>query len=291
MATNRQDIAQVLVDIDLFKGINPRDLQLLAQRIAVRRYPAGQLIFRYGDMGTSMYIVVRGDVNIHIPGEASRRVSLKDISQGEHFGELALFDNRPRSASALATTDVEVLELTRSTLLDYIERHPNVAIALLQTLSARLRQTDELLSQRVAKNADLEFEKQLTWRDRLADKVAELNGSWMFIALLLGITGSWMAINSALFKSAFDPYPYVFFNLLLAILVSLQGPLIVMSQNRQAAKDRTHARIDYEINLKNEVNIETLLRELGEFRLETNQRLRQIERQRHIPPQGPQPLP
>lgn len=289
MATHRQDIAQILVNIDLFKGISPRDLQLLAQSVTLRRYPAGQLIFNYGDVGLSMYIVVRGDVNIHIPGESSRRLSLKDISQGEPFGELALFDNRPRSASALATTEVEVLELTRSTFLDYIERHPNVAIALLQTLSARLRQTDELLSQRVAKNADLEFRKQLTWGDRLADKVAELNGSWMFIILLLSITAGWMAINSAFFKDSFDPYPYVFFNLLLAILVSLQGPLIVMSQNRQAAKDRTHARIDYEINLKNEVNIETLLQELGEFRREANQRLRQLEHQRFNPPNGPKP--
>jgi len=284
MSAHLQDITRLLENIDLFKGISRTDLNSLAQSVIRHQYRAGQLIFNYGDAGSSMYIVVSGDVNIHIPGEESRRLSLKDISSGEHFGEVALFDNHPRSASALATTTVEVLELTRETLLEFIKRQPDVAITLLQTLSSRLRQTDALLSQRASKNADVEFEKRLTWKEHVADKVAELNGSWFFIILLLSITIGWMILNSGhVLKLPFDPYPYVFFNLLLAILVALQGPLIVMSQNRQASKDRTHMKIDYEINLKNEVNIETLLRELGELRMESNHRLGKIEAQFRIP--------
>ena len=275
-----KDITQLLQSIDLFEGISRQDLSLLAQRVTRQRYHAGEIIFHYGEAGSVLYIVVSGEVNIYLPGEDSRRVSLKDISRGEYFGELALFDNQPRSASALATTDIEVLELTQATLLYYVERHPHVAIALLHTLSNRLRATDMLLSQRASKNVALEYDSNLTWSDRLADKVAELNGSWMFIVFLLGTTLGWMVLNSAHFlQNPFDPYPYVFFNLLLAVLVSLQGPLIVMSQNRQALKDRTHAKVDYEINLKNEVNIETLLRELGEFRMETHQRLSRLEAQ------------
>jgi CRP/FNR family transcriptional regulator, cyclic AMP receptor protein len=274
MSAHLQDIIQLLQGIELFNGIGLKDLISLAPQVSRRHYHAGELIFQYGSPGSSMYIVVSGDVNIHIPGDASRRLSLKDISRGEHFGELSLFDYQPRSASAQAMTDVEVIELSRETLLHHIEQHPQMAIAFLQTLSQRLRQTDALLSQRVSKNSAEEFDKQLTWSDRVADKVAELNGSWWFIILLLGITSAWGILNSTYFpKTSFDPYPFEFFNLLLAILVALQGPLIVKSQNRQGLKDRTHARIDYEINLKNEVNIETLLRELGEFRLETAQKL------------------
>ncbi len=273
-----QEITQLLESIDLFEGISRQDLNTLAQRVTLHQYRAGELIFNYGEVGLILYIMVSGELNIHLPGADSRRISLKDISRGEYFGDLALFDNQPRSASALATTDVEVLELTQETLLFYIERHPHVAIALLQTLSHRLRETDILLSQRASKNAEVEYDHRLTWRDRVADKVAELNGSWMFILLLLGITLGWMLLNSnRVLEFPFDPYPYVFFNLLLAVLVALQGPLIVMSQNRQALKDRTHAKIDYEINLKNEVNIETLLRELGEFRMEAHQRLSRLE--------------
>jgi uncharacterized membrane protein len=75
----------------------------------------------------------------------------------------------------------------------------------------------------------------------------------------------------------FDPYPYQLYNLALAILVGLQGPLIVMSQNRSAIKDRAQAETDFKVNLKNEVNIETLLRELGEMRAEHHARLERIE--------------
>ena len=95
---------------------------------------------------------------------------------------------------------------------------------------------------------------------KLADKVAELNGSWAFILFLLGLTVVWVVLNSV-FRITFDEYPYQFFNLALAILVALQGPLIVMSQNRQSLKDRAQAETDFRVNLKNEaVDIEVFAR-------------------------------
>ncbi|MDE1886427.1 MAG: DUF1003 domain-containing protein, partial [Xanthomonadaceae bacterium] len=116
------------------------------------------------------------------------------------------------------------------------------------------------------------FEKHLSWSDRLADKVAELNGSWKFIIFLVALTAAWCIGNSQMMGNPPDPYPYQFFNLALGILVSLQGPLIVMSQNRQALKDRARAETDYNVNMKNEVNIEAVLRELAEFREEMTHR-------------------
>jgi CRP/FNR family cyclic AMP-dependent transcriptional regulator len=224
-------------------------------------------------------------VNIHLPGDASRRVSLKDIASGEYFGELALFDDKPRSASALATTDAILLELSRETLSGYLERRPRAAMAILRTMSERLRETNSLLSQRVAKNAVKEVEESLSWSARLADRVAKLNGSWSFIIGLMALTVAWTVLNmSRVATDPFDPYPYVFFNLLLAVLVALQGPLIVMSQNRQTLKDRAQAETDFKVNLKNELNIETILREMGEFRAETTRRLDEIEKSKELRP-------
>ena len=106
-----------------------------------------------------------------------------------------------------------------------------------------------------------------------SDQVAELNGSWKFILFLIGLTVIWCVMNTNLIlQRPLDPYPYQFFNLALAILVGLQGPLIVMSQNRQSLKDRARAETDFKVNLKNEVNIETLLRELSELRDEIRDR-------------------
>ncbi len=263
------DVPLLLRSIELFKGLSDDDLVALAGKLKPVRFTAGTMIFAMGDVGSSMYIIERGDINIHLPGEDSRRISLKDIARGEYFGELALFDEKPRSASALATTDTDLLELQRSTLADYLQTRPGAAMAILRTMGERLRETNRLLFERAAKNVDEEFDKNLSWGDRLADRVAELNGSWAFITLLLIATTGWCLFNTAMLAAdPLDPYPYQFFNLALAILVALQGPLIVMSQNRQSAKDRARADTDYKVNLKNEVNIETLLRELSEFRAE-----------------------
>ena len=268
----------LLASISLFEGLRPDDLDALAQSFVERRYGAGQAIFEQGDRSTSMYIVASGNVNIFLPGEQSRRLSLKDLARGEFFGELALFDSKPRSASALATTDTVLLELPRETLEGYLQRRPLASLDILRMMATRLRETNVLLSERATKNVVEEIEKELTWRDRLADRVAALNGSWSFIVGLFVLTLIWFAINSAiLLGHPFDPYPYVFYNLLLAILVALQGPLIMMSQNRQSRKDQLRAETDFKVNLKNEVNIETILRELGEFRAETNDRLVALE--------------
>ena len=263
------DATPLLRSIPMFDGLSEDDLGSLANALDMRTFAAGTEIFAQGDIGYSMYIVATGDINIFLPGEESRRVSLKDISRGEFFGELALFDEKPRSASALATTDTVLYELKRATLAAFLEHHPSAAMAILRTMSGRMRETNALLHARVARNVNEEFERQLSWSDHLADNVANLNGSWRFIIFLLVLTAIWCLGNSAMMgNGAPDPYPYQFFNLALGILVGLQGPLIMMSQNRQARKDRARAESDFQVNLKNEVNIETLLRELGEFRAE-----------------------
>ena len=260
---------ELLRSIPMFGNLSDADLQALSGAVTRRDYKAGAMIFALGDAGDAMYIVDRGDVNIHLPGQNSQRISLKDISRGEYFGELALFDEKPRSASAVATSDTRLLELKHDTLTPYLERRPAAAMAILRTMSERLRETNELLSARAAKNVDAEFDKNLSWSDRLADQVAELNGSWAFILFLLMLTIAWCTVNvSGVLPRALDPYPFQFFNLALAILVGLQGPLIVMSQNRQSLKDRARAETDYKVNLKNEVNIETLMREFAELRNE-----------------------
>ena len=274
------DHAPLLAKIPMFEGLSAEDLSELARSFVERKFAAGAIIMNQGDAGTAMYIVADGDVNIYLPGEASRRISLKDIARGEYFGEIALFDDKPRSASALATTDATLLELDRNTLSKYLAQRPHAAMLLLRTLATRLRETNEMLSQRAAKNAVQEIESKLTWSQKLADKVAELNGSWAFILFLLATTAVWVLLNAESLRAPqFDPYPYQLFNLALAVLVGLQGPLIVMSQNRQSTKDRATAETDFQVNLKNEVNIETLLRELGEMRAEMGSRLDKLEGQ------------
>jgi uncharacterized membrane protein len=279
------DRTEVLRRVSVFEGLSEDDLAALAPRMQERVLRAGQVLFMLGDRGSAMFVIASGQVNIFLPGEGSRRLSLKDLGEGEYFGEMSLFDEKPRSASAMASTDVLLLELTKEMLTEFLERRPRASLVLLRTMVERLRETNQLLSQRATKNAVEEFEKGLHWRDRLADRVAELNGSWTFIVGLLLLTLCWAFINSPyVLHKPFDEFPFVFFNLLLAILVALQGPLIMMSQNRQTAKERAQAEADFQVNLKNEVHIETILREMGEMRVEVNSRLDTLEAARALSP-------
>ncbi|MBI5533012.1 MAG: DUF1003 domain-containing protein [Deltaproteobacteria bacterium] len=271
--------AELLRSTTMFEGLELQDLEELAAELKSRKLQAGDLVFNQGDSGDTMYFVASGQVNIFLPTNNLRPVSLADVEVGQYFGEMALFDDKPRSAGARAVRDTLVYELGRGVLTSYLERRPRAAMAILRTMNERLRQTNAMLSERVAKNVIEEFERGLSWADRLADKVAELNGSWKFIIFLGVVVGLWFVTNVPgwVFKAPLDAYPYQFFNLVLAVLVALQGPLIVMSQNRQAEKDRKEAENDFKVNLKNEVNIETIIKDLKDFRLETLARLDSIQ--------------
>ncbi len=262
----------------LFDTLSPSDRDALAARLVIRHYNEGETIFARGDAGASMFIVQSGAVQIFLAGDSTgERLVLADARAGDYFGELSLFDAKPRSASVVAILDTELLELSREDFADYLARSATAAMTIMAELAERLRETNALLSQRVAKDAVREIEQNLTWGQRLADRVAELNGSWTFVAALLALTLVWALLNSFL-EPPLDRYPFVFFNLLLGILVALQGPLIVMSQNRQQIKDRAQAETDYRVNLKNEIGIERLLAELSAFRAEAQQRLGALER-------------
>ncbi|MDP9000978.1 MAG: DUF1003 domain-containing protein [Myxococcota bacterium] len=285
--------ADLLAQIPLFQGLTDEDREALAERIIEKRFRASETVFAQGEQGSSMYVVQSGAVQIFLPGkEQGSAVPLKDVRTGEYFGELAIFDAKPRSASARAIVDTVLLELTRDELAEHLSRSKTAAMTILTEMAERLRETNAMVSQRAAKDVVKEFEGNLTWGQRLADKVAELNGSWAFILMLLGLTVGWCIVNTPGVAAhvrlwtkgddgklpSFDPYPYIFYNLVLAVLVALQGPLIVMSQNRQTAKDRAQAETDFRVNLKNEVGIEKMLAELGAMRAETSKRLDALER-------------
>jgi uncharacterized membrane protein len=135
-------------------------------------------------------------------------------------------------------------------------------------IPARERRVIERIARKVAvsRNTNSEHDKALTFGERLADRVASFGGSWTFMIIFAGVLLFWVALNSLMLARAFDPYPYILLNLFLSMLASIQAPIIMMSQNRQAAKDRLDAAHDYEVNLKAEIEIMALHEKLDEMR-------------------------
>jgi uncharacterized membrane protein len=135
-------------------------------------------------------------------------------------------------------------------------------------MTAHERNVIERVAKRMAvsRNINVEHEKSYTFGERLADRVASFGGSWTFLILFSAVIIGWVVLNSVMLAGGFDPYPYILLNLFLSMLASIQAPVIMMSQNRQAAKDRLSAAHDYEVNLKAEIEIMALHEKLDEIR-------------------------
>ncbi len=144
---------------------------------------------------------------------------------------------------------------------------PNALLKQMQELSDRERGViaSWLKRKPVAQDVSQQFRKQLTLGQRLADRVAAFGGSWTFIFLFLAGMMIWMLINSRT-AAPFDPFPFILLNLILSCLAALQAPVIMMSQNRQAARDRLDAHYDYEVNMKAEMEIMDLHAKIDKLR-------------------------
>lgn len=150
--------------------------------------------------------------------------------------------------------------------MDLDKQMQNLALKLLQKDQGQLDADEsailEKFANRMPVSRDLSDEADgINFWDDLADRVAVIGGSWSFIFSFLAVLVSWMLLNTEIlsaWKLAFDPYPYIFLNLMLSMVAALQAPVIMMSQNRQAARDRIAAQHDYEVNLKAELEIMAL---------------------------------
>ena len=252
------DVA-VLQEAPLFALLDDSERQTLAEIIDVVHFDKGDTIFSFGDVGDTLYIVRDGTVQVFVENYEGLKIILGENTRGDIFGEISLLDGGPRTATAVATEDADLFALERQDLLDLITRHPHAAMDLLTVVGRRLRATDELLRTHVAKNVNEEEEEKMTFGERIADRVATFGGSWTFIIIFGVILLMWVALNTvALHDKGFDPYPYILLNLFLSMIASLQAPVIMMSQNRQSSKDRLKADLDYEVNLKAELEVAQL---------------------------------
>jgi uncharacterized membrane protein len=266
--TKLSEEAQSLARVPLFKRLEPHELEHLAEDIDQVNYKAGETIFNEHDLGDGLYVVETGSVRIWVMDEDVSEVTLAELKPGDFFGELAVLDRGERSSSATALTDTHLHKLSSDAFQQFLIEHPDCAIDVICEIGARMRQTNQLVSQRATRNINREMDEKLTIGQRIADKVASFGGSWTFIIIYLAGLVAWMAFNTFVLVhyghgengAQFDPYPYILLNLMLSMTAALQAPIIMMSQNRAAEKDRLAAEQDFKVNLKSELMLEELIR-------------------------------
>jgi CRP/FNR family transcriptional regulator, cyclic AMP receptor protein len=250
-----------LRQVPLFESLDDEAAGELCHLLESLDCKAGTFLFRAGDEGNAMYLIERGKVRICVQTVDGREVTLTELDRGDFFGEMALFDGQRRSADALVAEDARLAVLSRDHFLSLTRSNPDVALEMLTALANRLRRTDELLRHSATRNVNVEEAARLTLADRAADFIAEFGGSWKFILAAVLFFNMWVLINGFA-NSRFDAYPYLLLSCVINMLTLIQAPIILMSQNRQAHKDRLRAEIDYQINLKNELALNEIIERL-----------------------------
>ena len=245
-----------LANIKMFELLNEDDRVALAKVVDELSIPAGHTLFQAGDPGDSLFIIKAGEIELFIKDTAGQKIVLTTATSGDMFGELAMLDTGPRTATALALTDTEVLVLDRDDLVLLFQRKPEAALHMLAALSGLTRKADELLRTRVSRNLNEEMEVHSTILQRVADGLAWFSGSMPFLISHTVWFIAWISLNTIILRQrAFDPFPFGLLTMIVSLEAIFLACFVLISQNRQAQKDKVRADIEYEVNIKAELEI------------------------------------
>ena len=247
---------KVLDDVELFEHLKKEDRDRFAEVVDCRRLSGGATLFNAGEPGDSLFIVRSGEIELYNKDTAGQKIVLSIVSSGEVFGELALLDGGSRTATAVALVDSELLELDREDLLLLFKKTPAAALQLLASMGHMTRKADELLRTRVSRNANVEAEEQLSGLQRVADWIAEFSGSMPFLMINAIWFIIWIAVNIIpLGIRQFDPYPFGLLTMIVSLEAIFLSCFVLISQNRQAEKDHVKSDIEYDVNIKAELEV------------------------------------
>jgi CRP/FNR family cyclic AMP-dependent transcriptional regulator len=272
--------AAMLAEIELFEHLNDDDRRRLAEVVDYRRLDAGAKLFEAGSPGESLFVVKNGEMELFIKDTAGQKIVLTVARDGDIFGELALLDRGARTATAIALIDTELLELDREDLLLLFQSTPSAALRMLASMGHMTRKADELLRTRVSRNVNEEVEEHLSTFQKIADWIAWFSGSMLFLTINGLWFVIWIAINTLpLGVERFDPYPFGLLTMIVSLEAIFLSCFVLISQNRQAEKDRVRSDVEYEINIKAELEVAHLHEKTDRLYEEMLERLTRMEKQ------------
>ena len=269
----------LLSEVPLFAGLSEGDQAVIAQHLDVVQVPASQRVFNRGDPGGALFIVAEGEVEIFVEDTTGQKIVLETAGPGSYFGELSLLDGQPRSAHAMATRDTRLLRVDRADLTKLFQVHPASAMDLLTVMGRRLRETDRLLDSRPQRTPNQEAEDRVTSVQRAADLLAAFAGSIPFLLLHLVWFAVWVSINLGFLPiEAFDPFPFGLLTMVVSLEAIFLSCFVLISQNRQAAKDRIRSEVEYEANIRAGLEVTQLHCKMDRLYEQAMARLAALER-------------
>jgi CRP/FNR family cyclic AMP-dependent transcriptional regulator len=254
---------EVLKHVPLFALLDEEETAVLAGQVQVRTFAPRQRIYKIGDSTGKAYVVVSGRVRVSTVDQEHQEVVVDEPSHGEFFGFASMLEQTPHQTEAVAIDEAVCIEVDQEDISVLLQRKPLAGMDMLRVLGRQFHASQQLVRLRANRHPNEVIEKDATFGERVADRVAGFGGSWTFILSFFFALTVYMAVDSMLGKKAWDPYPYILLNLFLSMLASVQAPIIMMSQNRQDTKDRLRGELDYDVNRRAEAEIQGLARKLN----------------------------
>jgi CRP/FNR family transcriptional regulator, cyclic AMP receptor protein len=249
----------ILAEVPFFHNLSAADRAMLAERIDVERVSAGTQMFGHGDPGGSLYVVRSGVVELFFKNDTGEHITLETVSAGQFFGEISLLDGGARTTAALVKEDLEALVIDRGDLEALVAVSPAAAMSLLAAAGERLRTTVGLLRHTASRNPNIETKDNRTTVMRAADWISEFSGSLPFLFIHVGVFAAWIGLNvGPLARSGiggWDTYPFGLLTMAVSLEAIILSVFVLLSQNRQVARDRVRNDIEYNVNVKAELQI------------------------------------
>jgi CRP/FNR family transcriptional regulator, cyclic AMP receptor protein len=286
--------AELLAEVPFFELLTEEERNILASQLDVVRFKAGELIFTYGDPGDALFVIREGEVEAFFKDDTGTRIVLETATNGDFFGELSLLDSGPRTASVVALRDTEALRVDRGDLQHLLRLQPGAAIHLLTAMGRRMRITAELLRHTASRNVNDEVEDKRTQVQKAADWIAEFSGSISFLMIHLVLFAVWIVMNVGNGVPGipmFDPFPFGLLTMAVSLEAIILSVFVLLSQNRQAAKERVRGDIEYDVNLKAELEIAHLHEKVDRLTVDVLARLDRLAPVAVSPRSSPAPNP
>ena len=272
--------ADLLKEVPLFQLLDDHERTELANQLDLVSFAMGETIFEYGEPGDAIFMISSGEVEVFFKNDTGERIVLEVATRGDFFGELSMLDQGTRTASVVATQPTQALRLDRDDLEKFLHLRPGAAMDLLAAVGRRHRETVERLRHTATRNANVEIEDKRTLIEKAADWIAAFAGSIPFLLIHAVVFAFWLIVNWFHVPGIpqFDPYPFGFLTLAVSLEAIFLSVFVLLSQNRQAEKYRVHADIEYDVNLKAELEIAHLHEKIDRLTRDVLVRLDRVHR-------------
>jgi CRP/FNR family cyclic AMP-dependent transcriptional regulator len=259
MSCNPEELRHV----PLFELLDDDEAHVLACQVEIRRFAPRQRIFKVGEPAGHGYVVMSGTARVTTTDEDQQEVVVHEPAHGEFFGFASMLQQTEHQTTAMAMEELVCLEIGRDDIAELLKCRPMAGLDMLTVQARQFHAAQKLVRSRANRNPNELIEEQQTFGERIADSVARFGGSWSFIIMFAIVLVTYSGLNIALLNRAWDPYPFILLNLFLSMLAAIQAPVIMMSQNRQDAKDRLRSELDFDVNRRAESEIQSLSHRLS----------------------------